>query len=170
MPRSSPRYSDRGLALHQLRDELDERDAAEDRAHALGDRQLELEPVREIAQHGCRREAFDDHPDRADRLLLRRATRDQLAGPPVAPRLRPAGDDQVAHPCEAGEGLRAGARRVGEATHLGEPACDERGLRVVAEPEAVGAAGGERDDVLRGGAELDADEVVVDVDAERAPR
>ena len=57
--------------------------------------------------------------------------------------------------------------RLGEARHLGEAAGDERRLGVVAELEAVGAAGGERDHVLRRGAELDADEVVADVDAER---
>ena len=46
------------------------------------------------------------------------------------------------------------------------PRVIERRLRVVAEAEPVDAAGGERDHVLRRGAELDADDVVVDVDAE----
>ena len=56
--------------------------------------------------------------------------------------------------------------RLGEPRHLGEPARDERRLRVVAEPEAVDAAGRERDHVLRRRAQLDADDVVVHVDAE----
>ena len=61
-------------------------------------------------------------------------------------------------------GSRAGG--LAEPRHLGEPARDQRRLRVVAEPEPVDAAGGERDHVLRRRAQLDADEVVVDVDAE----
>ena len=70
-------------------------------------------------------------------------------------------------PGEPGERLGPRSRRLGEAAHLGEPARDERRLRVVPEPEPVGAARGERDHVLGRGAELDADDVVVDVDAER---
>ena len=47
--------------------------------------------------------------------------------------------------------------RLAEPRHLGEPARDQRRLRVVAGAEAVARAGGERDHVLRRGAELDAD-------------
>ncbi len=87
-----------------------------------------------------------------------------------ARRLRPVGcqqrDDQVAHAGEPGERLRLGAERLAEPRHLGEAARDQRRLRVVAEPEPVDAAGRERDHVLRGGADLDADQVGVDVDAE----
>ena len=53
-----------------------------------------------------------------------------------------------------------------EPGHLGEAARDERRLGVVAEPEAVDAAGRERHHVLRRRAELDPDEVGVEVDAE----
>ena len=55
---------------------------------------------------------------------------------------------------------------LAEARHLREAARDQRRLRVVAEAEPVDAAGRERDHVLRRGAELDADEVGVHVDAE----
>ena len=63
-------------------------------------------------------------------------------------------------PGEAGERLRLGAARLAEPRHLDQPARDQRRLRVVAEAEPVDAAGGERDHVLRGGAQLDADQVV----------
>ena len=85
-------------------------------------------------------------------------------------RLRPSRlqqrDDQVAHAGEPGERLGPRARRLAEPRHLGEAAGDQRRLRVVAEPQPVDAAGRERDHVLRRRAELDADEVRVDVDAE----
>jgi hypothetical protein len=61
---------------------------------------------------------------------------------------------------------RDAAARLAEPRHLDEPARDQRGLAVVAEAEPVDAAGRERDHVLRRGAELDADDVRVDVDAE----
>ena len=66
--------------------------------------------------------------------------RDQLAGAAVAPGRMPAGDDQVAHAGQPGEGLRVGAERLTEPGHLGQAARDERRLRVVAEPEPVDAA------------------------------
>ena len=79
-----------------------------------------------------------------------------------------AADDEVADAGEAGERLRPRTRRLAEPRHLGQPAGDERGLRVVAEPEAVDAAGRERDHVLRRGAQLDPDEIRIDVRAEEA--
>ena len=99
-------------------------------------------------------------------VLRRGAPGDQLAGPPVAPEVRPAGGDQVADAREPRERLAAAAARLAEPRHLGEPARDDPALRVVAEPEPVDAAGGERDHVLRRRGELDADEVAVHVDAE----
>ena len=87
-----------------------------------------------------------------------------------ARRLRPlrmeAAHDQVAHPREPRERLGLCAECFTEARHLDEPACDQRRLRVVAEPEAVDAACGQRDHVLRCAAELHTDDVVVHVDAE----
>ena len=79
----------------------------------------------------------------------------------------PAGHDQIAHAGQAGERLLAGAGSRSEACHLPQAAADEAGLGVVAEAEAVDPAGGQGDDVLRRRAELDADEIVVHVHAER---
>ena len=140
--------------------------ALEHRAHAFGDRELDLEPVREIAQHGRRRQPLDDHADLRGRLLRARAARDELARATVPARRRPARHDEVAHPGEAGERVRPGAGRLGEPPHLREAARDERRLRVVAEREPVRAARGQRDDVLRRRAQLDAGDVVAHVDAE----
>ena len=69
-------------------------------------------------------------------------------------------------PARPGEGLAAAAAGLSEPRHLGEPARDDRRLRVVAELEPVDPAGGQRDHVLRRRRELDADEVLVDVDPE----
>ena len=84
----------------------------------------------------------------------------------LRPRRGPARDHQVAHAGEARERVRTRARGLGEPSHLGKAARDERRLRVVAEAQAVRAARGERDDVLRGRAQLDAGDVVAHVDAE----
>jgi hypothetical protein len=122
--------------------------------------------VREVAQDRRRRQPLDRHPDLADGLLRLDALCDQLAGSAVAADRRPAGDDEVAHARETREGLLLAPGGDREAGHLGESARDERRLRVVAERKAVRSAGGEPDHVLRGRAELDADHVVVAVDAE----
>ena len=78
----------------------------------------------------------------------------------------PARDDQVAHSGQPRERVRVGARLLPEPRHLREAAGDERRLGVVAEAQAVDAAGGEGDDVLRRRAELDTERVVVHVDTE----
>src|SRR3954454_24145464 len=145
------------IALHQRGDEVGERDAVEDGADALGDGHLDAEPVREVAEDGRCRQSLDHHPDLGHGLGGRRAPGDELAATPVPARLRPAGHDQVAHPGEAGERLRPGARGLGEATHLGEATRNERRLGVVPELQAVCATGRKRDHVLRRRAELDAD-------------
>ena len=120
----------------------------------------------EVAQSGCRREAFDGLADLRDRLLRRQTIGDELAGLTVAAVATPARDDEVPHPGEPGERLRSRACRLAESRHLREPSRDQRGLRVVAELEAVDRPRGERDHVLRRGAELDADDVGIDVGPE----
>src|SRR6187551_449481 len=141
-----PGSLDGRIPLHQPGQELGQRDPVEDGADALGDRHLDAEPVGEVAEDRCRGQALDHHPDLPCGLGRGRAPRDELAAAAVASRLRPAGDDQVAHAGEPGEGLGSGAGDLGEAPHLDEPAGHERRLGVVAEPEPVGASGGERDD------------------------
>ena len=87
-------------------------------------------------------------------------------GATVPARRRPTGDDEVAHPGEPRERVRARARGLRESPHLRQPACDERCFRVVSEREPVGAARRERDHVLRCRTQLDTDHVVAHVDAE----
>ena len=101
------------------------------------------------------------------RLVGRRAARDQLAGAPVAAATG-ASRCTIRSPMPASPENVSGSRaeRLAEPRHLDQPARDQRRLRVVAEAEPVDAAGRERDHVLRGGAELDADQVGVHVDAE----
>src|SRR5579862_284442 len=82
---------------HQRGRELVQRLAGQHGTDALGDRHLDPEPVRELAQHGCSGEAFDDLADLRQRVLLRVTPGDQLAGAPVASARVPAGDDKVAH-------------------------------------------------------------------------
>src|SRR5581483_4178126 len=151
---------------HQARSELVDRLPLEHRTHALGDRQLDADSPREVAQHRRRREPLDDLADLRFRLLDGRTARDQRAGPAVAAARVEARHHQVAHAGEPGERLRSRACRLSEPRHLDEPARDQGRLRVVAEPEAVDGAGCERDHVLRGAAQLDAGHVPVHVDAE----
>ena len=131
----------------------------------FGDRQLDVERPGEIAEDGRRRQPFDDHPDLGAGLLRGRALGDELTGAPVPARRRPARDDQVAHPRQPREGVRACACRLREPPHLRNPAGDERRLRVVPEAESVGPARGERDHVLGRRAQLHSHDVLVD-DAE----
>ena len=62
-------------------------------------------------------------------------------------------------PGETRERQRIGARGDADAGHLGEPAGHQPGLAVVAEAQAVGRAGGDRDDVLERAAQLHAEHV-----------
>ena len=82
--------------------------------------------------------------------------------------VRPAGRDDVADPGQAGERERVGAGGDPEPRHLGQAAGHQPGLAVVAEPERVGRPGRDRDDVLERPAQLDAEDVLVDVQPERA--
>ena len=59
--------------------------------------------------------------------------------------------------------MRLPAARERELHHLGEAARDQHRARVVAEAEAVGSAGGDRDDVLDRAAALDAGDVAARV-------
>src|SRR3990170_1210625 len=156
----------RGLASHELVDERRERHAVEDRAHAFRDRQLDAEPVREVAKHRGGRQTFDHHPDLGGSLVGRGALGDELAGAAVAPRGRPACDDEVAHAGQPGERVRPSPGHLRQPPHLRQAAGDERRLPVVPEPEPVRAAGCECDHVLRRRAELDAHDVLVDIHAE----
>ena len=106
--------------------------------------------------------------DRFD-LGPRAAVRELLAEPVVTRQLRAARRDHVAEPREARERQRVRAGRDAEPGHLGEAAGHQAGLAVVAEPEAVRGARGDRDDVLERAAQLDAEHVRVRVQPELAP-
>ena len=62
-------YSVVGARPHELHDELGQRGTLEHGADAFGDRQLDAEAVRDVAQHGRRRQTLDDHADLGDGLL-----------------------------------------------------------------------------------------------------
>jgi hypothetical protein len=72
-------------------------------------------------------------------------------------------------PAETREGQRVRAGGDPEACHLGETARDQPGLAVVAEAEPIRCTGRDRDDVLQGAAELDPEQVPVDVQPELTP-
>src|SRR5206468_4404218 len=128
-------------AAHERGDEVAQILAAEDPAHALGDRELDPEPAREVAQDGRGGQPFHDLADLGRGLLRRGAAGDQLPGLAIPAVAAPAGDDEVAHAGETGERLRTPAAGLAEARHLDEPPRDQRRLRVVPEAEAVDAAG-----------------------------
>ena len=77
-------------------------------------------------------------------------------------------EHEIADAGESGERRRARAKRDAEPRHLVQSARDERRARVVAQPNAFDDSGRDGHDVLERAAELDADHVVVRVDAEGA--
>ena len=126
--------------------------------------------ARELEDRGARLDPFG----RLTGLLLDLGDRHPLAQAHtegvVARERRHARRDEVADPGEACEGPGVGAEGDPEPGHLGQPARDDRGLRVVAQTHALGHADGERDDVLDRTTDLGADEVGRGVRAEVARR
>ena len=79
-----------------------------------------------------------------------------------------AGQRKVPRPGQPVDGFGIRAFGGGEPRHLGKSAGDDRRTRVVAEAEAYGAAGGDRDDILHGAADRHAKRVVAGIDAQLA--
>src|SRR5712692_4959293 len=79
-----------------------------------------------------------------------------------------AGQDQIAHAGQAGEGTRVGPHRRAQTDHFGKPPRDESGAAVVAETKTVHNAGGQRDHIFQRAAELHADGICAQVHAERS--
>ena len=136
----------------------------------LRDRHLDA-VTRRKRQGGIDRvRALGDAGERRLDVRPRPAPGELLAEPMVAGQLRAARRDDVADAREAGERERVRARGDPDAGHLGEAAGHEPGLAVVAEPEAIRRSRSDRDDVLEGAAQLDAEDVRVRVQPELAPR
>src|SRR5205823_11665494 len=115
--------------------ELGEALTRENRADAFGDRQLDAQPVREVAEDRRRRQPLDRLADLGDCPLRGQSLRDQLAGVAVA-RLRAAAThDEVADAGEAGKCFGPPAGGLAQPCPLLEPASDERRLGAVAAPE-----------------------------------
>ena len=87
----------------------------------------------------------------------------------VARQGRRAGGHDVADAGQAGERQRVGAHGHAQARHLGQAARRDSRLAVVADPELLDRAGDDGDDVLERARQLDADDVAVAVETERAP-
>ena len=84
-------------------------------------------------------------------------------------RQRPgAGQHQVAESGQPRQRRRLAAQRDRQPRDLGQAARDQRGARVLAQPEAVGEPGRHGDHVLERPADLDADDVAVGVEPELA--
>ena len=99
------------------------------------------------------------------RFVERRALPDLDADRAVAAQRTGAREHEIAESGEPGERRRLRAQRDAEPRHLGQPARDQRRARVEAEPETLGDSRRDGHDVLERAAELDADDVVVRVDA-----
>mmetsp|Transcript_12858 Transcript_12858/g.22304 ORF Transcript_12858/g.22304 Transcript_12858/m.22304 type:complete len:206 (+) Transcript_12858:328-945(+) len=84
----------------------------------------------------------------------------------VSGQIAAAGQNQIPHPCESGDGRGFAAFLHHQTGHLCEASRDQGGPRVGAEAEAVGGAAGDGQDVLQRAAELRADDVRGRVDAE----
>lgn len=94
------------------------------------------------------------------------ATADRQAQAAVAAVAAVAGREQVADAGEASEGRVLAARGPAQAPQFGQAAGHQGGLEVVAEAEAVGDPGGDRDDVLERSGQLDPAPVAASVEAQ----
>ena len=106
----------------------------------------------------------------AHQLGGRAALADALAQREIARAGRRAGQDQVAEARQAGQRFAPRAAGEPEAGHLGKAAGDQRGAGVLAEALALDHAAGDRQHVLDRAADLGADDVVAEVDAEIGQR
>src|SRR2546426_9647 len=104
--------------------------------------------------------------ERVPHFVERTALRQQLSSGPVARVFAEGCRDQITEAREAGKGERVRARCDAEARDLGQAAGDESSLGVVPEPHPVHRTRAESDHVLQSARELDADHVIVRVDAE----
>ena len=100
-------------------------------------------------------------------LVQRLAPSEQLADRAVAAVGAHARRHQVAHPRQAGEGLRLGAHGDARRVSSARPRVITAGPGVVANAQALADAGGDGDDVLQGPADLAPDHVVVAVHPEQ---
>ena len=112
--------------------------------------------------------ALDDGADLLHGLLHGNALADEDTGAAVTGVHGRAGDDQVAHTGQTGEGLAVRAERHAQPGDLGKAARHEQGLGVVAVAHAVADTGAEGDDVFECRAQLDTGRVRAGVDAETA--
>src|SRR3989449_6614109 len=140
----------------------------EEGADLVADRQAHGVAAGERQRRSDRARTLGDHArfalDRRRALTLG----ERHAELPVARQAPRAGQHEVAESGQAGERPGGGPEGHREARHLGEPACDERRARVLAEPEPVGDPGRDGHDVLQRAARLDADDVPVRVEPELA--
>ena len=113
-------------------------------------------------------DALSDMPQVVQDLSQRQALRELQSHAPVARKVAGRRENQVAGARQAENRLGGAAHRHAEARDLGQAARDERGARVVTEPEAVGDAGGDRHHVLHRAADLDADKVGAEIHAHAA--
>ena len=138
--------------------------------HRVGDRQLDAVPAAELADRHARLDALGDLAV-VGRLGLRPGVSPRPSRSPNV-RLRDSGDEQVAtrspSPARPAKVSGSAPERDAQPADLGEPAGDQRGAAVVAQPHARGHPDRERDHVLPGAAELAADHVGVGVGAEVA--
>ena len=156
-----------GLAPHQFRHGLRRPHAAvEQRHHAVGDRHLDAQVPRALHHRARAVHAFGHVAQRIDRLRQRLALGQQQADLAVAREIAGGGEHQVAQAREAHEGVGPRAEGHAQARHLGQAAGDQRGARVEPERQAVGQAGRDGQHVLDRAADLDADDVVVGIDAQ----
>ena len=146
-----------------------QRHAVEHRADAFGDRQLDADAPRQVAQHRRGGQPLDDLADLRPRLVGRRAARDQLARAAVAAE-RVEARRRSGRPCRRGpENVSGSAPQASPSRAIStSPRVMSADFALSPSPSPSTAPADEGDHVLRGAAELDADQVAVDVDAERA--
>lgn len=138
----------------------------EDFVDLFGDGHFDAEFLGEVVDALGGFDAFGDDVGFGEDLLECHALAEFDADGAVAAEAAGAGEDEVAHAGQSGEGEGVGAHADGESGDFVESAGDHAGGGVVAEIHAADGAGSDGDDVFDCAANFDADDVVGGVAAE----
>jgi len=115
--------------------------AVEYGGHGARDGHLDAKFGRAAGDFARRRHALGDMAELAHDLVQRQAPGQAQTHLAVARQVAGAGEDQVADPGQAHEGLGSGAQRLAKPRDLGKAARDQGGAGIEAEAEAVSVDG-----------------------------
>ena len=88
----------------------------------------------------------------------------------VARKIAETRQHQVTHPGKAGQRIRASSKSDSQSGHLRQTARHQRRRAIVAQPQAVDRASGDRHNIFYGAADLNSDHIIVRINSKAAGR